>query len=204
MNSKKRKKNKINKKRLMIVILILILVFIVLFATYSYLKEKEKKEKAQFKKIDKTYEEKIQEIDVYVNNLYELVKLSNREIEISNYTDEVGILVRSGLKVIYDDTANLSEKEIKDFYEENKDDIFEQCGIESYEVYKLMADKVKIYKDDIKPTEMSIVTNSCYTEGDYIISTLKIKYDNGAELEIKLKFANSGKISYPYLRIQGD
>ncbi len=202
MNKKRKSKKKINKKKILILLIVLILIFVVLFSILTYLRRKEAQEKANFKKVDTiSYEERMEGT---IGNLYELVKLSNREIDISEFNDEVDILLSAGLKVVYYETLNLSEKEIEDYYEENKDEIFAESGIENLEVFKAVAKKVSMYKDEIKPVEESIVKDSCYIDGDYIVSTLHVKYDNGAELDIKLRFANSGKISYPYLRIQGE
>lgn len=202
MNKKRKNKKKINKKKLLIILIILILIFVVLFSIFSYLKKKEAQEKANFKKVDTIpYEERMEGT---IGNLYELVKLSNREIEISEFTDGVDILLDAGLKAVYYETLNLSETEIENYYNQNKDEIFAECGIEDLEGYKRVASIVNIYKDEIKPVEKSIVQDSCYIDGDYIVSTLHVKYDNNAEIDIKVRFANSGKISYPYLRIQGE
>ena len=51
-----------------------------------------------------------------------------------------------------------------------------------------------------KVTQVEIVKGSCYIEGDYIISELKIKYENNQEVILKLQFANSRYAKYPYLR----
>lgn len=143
------------KNKLIILIIVAILLLIILSAILIIARNNDKSKRADLKKVDTTFEEQEAKLEIKINNLYELVKLSNREIEINEYTEGVLNLIHGELKEEYPD-----------------------------------ADVV----------DVSIVKDSCYVEGDYIISKLKIKYDNNQEIELNLQFANSKYAKYPYLR----
>ena len=118
-------------------------------------KKIDNRKRIELKKSDTTFEQQEANLEIKINNLYELVKLSNREIEIKEYTE--GVL-------------NLINGELQEEYE------------------------------SAKVAQVEIVKDSCYIEGDYIISELKIKYENNQEVTLKLQFANSRYAKYPYLR----
>lgn len=143
------------KTKIKILIIVAILLLIILSAILIITRKIDINKRIELKKIDTTFEEQEAKLEIKINNLYELVKLSNREIEINEYTE--GVL-------------NLIHGELKEEY------------------------------SDSNVVDVSIIKDSCYVEGDYIISKLKIKYDNNQEIELKLQFANSKYAKYPYLR----
>lgn len=144
------------KNKVKILILIAIILLITLSTILIIAKKKDTQKRIELKKVDTTFEEQEANLEIKIKNLYELVKLSNREIEIKEYTEGVLNLINGELR------------------EEN---------------------------ENANVVEVEIEKNSCYIEGDYIISKLKIKYDNSKEITLTLQFANSKYASYPYLRI---
>lgn len=143
------------KTRIKLLIIVAILLLIILSSILIITKKIDTNKRIELKKIDTTFEQQEANLEIKINNLYELVKLSNREIEINEYTEGVSNLIHGELKEEYPNTGVV---------------------------------------------DVSIVKDSCYVEGDYIISKLKIKYDNNQEIELKLQFANSKYARYPYLR----
>jgi len=143
------------KTKIKILIAVAILLLIILSSILIIAKKIDARKRIELKKSDTTFEEQEANLEIKINNLYELVKLSNREIEIKEYTE--GVL-------------NLINGELQEEYE------------------------------SAKVTQVEIVKGSCYIEGDYIISELKIKYENNQEVTLKLQFANSRYAKYPYLR----
>lgn len=197
-----KKKKSINKKKVLIVILIIaIIIFIVLSLVLNELKKKDEQKRIELKRVDTTYEEQTAKLDIVIENLYEMVKLSNRKIDTKEYTDKIKRMIEGDLKYTHIDTKDLSKTELKKQFEENKEDIFNQYGIEEFETYEKLVEKLEIYDEPITVEEVSIVKNSCYVEEKYIISKINIKYDNQKELELTLKFANDDTLERPYLRI---
>lgn len=143
------------KTKIKILIAVAILLLIILSSILIIAKKIDNRKRIELKKSDTTFEEQEANLEIKINNLYELVKLSNREIEIKEYTE--GVL-------------NLINGELQEEYE------------------------------SAKVAQVEIVKDSCYIEGDYIISELKIKYENNQEVTLKLQFANSRYAKYPYLR----
>lgn len=143
------------KTKIKILIAVAILLLIILSSILIIAKKIDNRKRIELKKSDTTFEQQEANLEVKINNLYELVKLSNREIEIKEYTE--GVL-------------NLINGELQEEYE------------------------------SAKVAQVEIVKDSCYIEGDYIISELKIKYENNQEVTLKLQFANSRYAKYPYLR----
>lgn len=143
------------KTKIKILIAVAILLLIILSSILIIAKKIDARKRIELKKSDTTFEEQEANLEIKINNLYELVKLSNREIEINEYTEGVLNLIHGELKKEHPN-ANV--------------------------------------------VDVSIIKDSCYIEGDYIISKLKIKYDNNQEIELKLQFANSKYAKYPYLR----
>ena len=143
------------KTKIKILIAVAILLLIILSSILIIAKKIDARKRIELKKSDTTFEEQEANLEIKINNLYELVKLSNREIEIKEYTE--GVL-------------NLINGELQEEYE------------------------------SAKVAQVEIVKDSCYIEGDYIISELKIKYENNQEVILKLQFANSRYAKYPYLR----
>ena len=197
-----KKKKSINKKKVLIIILIItIIILIVLSLILNELKKKDTQKRIEMKRVDTTYEEQTAKLDIVVENLYEMVKLSNRKIDTKEYTDKIKRMIEGDLKYTHIDTKDLSKTELKKQFEENKEDIFNQYGIEEFETYEKLVEKLEIYDEPITVEEVSIVKNSCYVEEKYIISKINIKYDNQKELELTLKFANDDTLERPYLRI---
>ena len=143
------------KTKIKILIAVAILLLIILSSILIIAKKIDARKRIELKKSDATFEEQEANLEIKINNLYELVKLSNREIEIKEYTEGVLNLINGELQEEYGRT---------------------------------------------KVTQVEIVKGSCYIEGDYIISELKIKYENNQEVILKLQFANSRYAKYPYLR----
>jgi len=143
------------KTKIKILIAVAILLLIILSSILIIAKKIDNRKRIELKKSDTTFEEQEANLEIKINNLYELVKLSNREIEIKEYTEGVLNLINGELQEEYGRT---------------------------------------------KVTQVEIVKGSCYIEGDYIISELKIKYENNQEVILKLQFANSRYAKYPYLR----
>lgn len=143
------------KTKIKILIAVAILLLIILSSILIIAKKIDNRKRIELKKSDTTFEQQEANLEIKINNLYELVKLSNREIEIKEYTE--GVL-------------NLINGELQEEYE------------------------------SAKVAQVEIVKDSCYIEGDYIISELKIKYENNQEVILKLQFANSRYAKYPYLR----
>ncbi len=143
------------KTKIKILIAVAILLLIILSSILIIAKKIDNRKRIELKKSDTTFEQQEANLEIKINNLYELVKLSNREIEIKEYTE--GVL-------------NLINGELQEEYE------------------------------SAKVAQVEIVKDSCYIEGDYIISELKIKYENNQEVTLKLQFANSRYAKYPYLR----
>ena len=127
------------KTKIKILIAVAILLLIILSSILIIAKKIDARKRIELKKSDTTFEE----------------QLSNREIEIKEYTEGVLNLINGELQEEYGRT---------------------------------------------KVTQVEIVKGSCYIEGDYIISELKIKYENNQEVILKLQFANSRYAKYPYLR----
>lgn len=197
-----KKKKSINKKKVLIIILIItIIIFIVLSLILNELKKKDTQKRIEMKRVDTTYEEQTAKLDIVVENLYEMVKLSNRSIDTKEYTDRIKKMIEGDLKYTHIDTKDLSKTELEKQFEENKQDIFNQYGIEEFDTYKKLVEKLEIYEEPITVEEVRIVKNSCYVEEQYIISKINIKYDNGKQLELTLKFANDDTLERPYLRI---
>jgi len=143
------------KTKIKILIAVAILLLIILSSILIIAKKIDNRKRIELKKSDTTFEQQEANLEIKINNLYELVKLSNREIEIKEYTEGVLNLINGELQEEYGRT---------------------------------------------KVTQVEIVKGSCYIEGDYIISELKIKYENNQEVILKLQFANSRYAKYPYLR----
>jgi len=143
------------KTKIKILIAVAILLLIILSSILIIAKKIDARKRIELKKSDTTFEQQEANLEIKINNLYELVKLSNREIEIKEYTEGVLNLINGELQEEYGRT---------------------------------------------KVTQVEIVKGSCYIEGDYIISELKIKYENNQEVILKLQFANSRYAKYPYLR----
>jgi len=143
------------KTKIKILIAVAILLLIILSSILIIAKKIDARKRIELKKSDTTFEEQEANLEIKINNLYELVKLSNREIEIKEYTEGVLNLINGELQEEYGRT---------------------------------------------KVTQVEIVKDSWYIEGDYIISELKIKYENNQEVILKLQFANSRYAKYPYLR----
>ena len=137
------------KTKIKILIAVAILLLIILSSILIIAKKIDARKRIELKKSDTTFEEQEANLEIKINNLYELVKLSNREIEIKEYTE--GVL-------------NLINGELQEEYE------------------------------SAKVAQVEIVKDSCYIEGDYIISELKIKYENNQEVTLKLQFANSRRM----------
>lgn len=194
-------KNKKIKTKLKIVIAIAILIFIILFSILKIAKKIESDKRIELKKIDTTFEEQEAKLEIKINNLYELVNLSNREIEIKEYTEGVDSFIKGKFQDTYEKTKNMNDKQIEEEFSSNKQNIFEQYGIKEVENYKKLIEKLQIYKNDIEVTSVSIEKNSCYVEEENIISKIKITYTGNEEIELTLQFANSKYATYPYLRI---
>ena len=96
----------------------------------------------------------------------------------------------------------MTNRQLEEEFSKNKQEIFDNYGIKELEIYKELVEKLQIYKDDIKVTNITIEKDSCYIEDENIISKLKIKYDNNKEIQLTLEFANSQYSRYPYLRIK--
>lgn len=196
------KKKKSNKNRILIVALVLILIFIIIFSIYQVIKKNKENYTISMKKVDGTYEEKIENMFI-VQNLYELVELSNRVIPTKEYTDGLESLVNS-LPLIYDETKELNESQLKKKYTQEKDEIFEEYGIDSFETYQQIVEKSQIHENLQKISEVRIEENSCEVDGDFITGKIKVTYESGQTIEMTIQFVNSGKIGKPYLRIQGE
>lgn len=194
-------KNKKIKNRLRIVILLAILIFIILFSILKIIKQININKRIELKKVDTTFEEQEAKLEIKINNLYELVKLSNREIEINEYTEGVDSFIKGKFKDTYEKTKNMNQKQIEEEFSSNKQKIFEQYGIKEVENYKKLIEKLKIYKNDIEVIDVTIEKGSCYTEEQSIISKIKITYTGNEQLELTLQFANSKYEVYPYIRI---
>ena len=149
-------KNKKIKTKLKIVIAIAILIFIILFSILKIAKKIESDKRIELKKIDTTFEEQEAKLEIKINNLYELVNLSNREIEIKEYTEGVDSFIKGKFQDTYEKTKNMNEKQIEEEFSSNKQNIFEQYGIKEVENYKKLIEKLQIYKNDIEVTSVSI------------------------------------------------
>ncbi|MCI8546095.1 MAG: hypothetical protein HFJ44_02565 [Clostridia bacterium] len=195
-------KKKKNKSKLKIIIILAILIFIILFSILKIIQKRNSDARIELKKVDTTFEEREAKLEIKVNNLYELVKLSNREIEINEYTEGIESLIKGKFQDTYEKTKNMTNRQLEEEFSKNKQEIFDNYGIKELEIYKELVEKLQIYKDDIKVTNITIEKDSCYIEDENIISKLKIKYDNNKEIQLTLEFANSQYSRYPYLRIK--
>lgn len=195
-------KKKKSKSKLKIIIILAILIFIILFSILKIIQKRNSDARIELKKVDTTFEERESKLEIKVNNLYELVKLSNREIEINEYTEGIESLLKGKFQNTYEKTKNMTSKQLEEEFSKNKQEIFDDFGIKDIESYEGLIEKLQIYKDDIKVTDITIEKDSCYIEDENIISKLKIKYDNNKEINLTLEFANSQYSRYPYLRIK--
>lgn len=189
------------KTKLKILIIVAIILLISLSSILIIAKKIDNKKRIELKKIDTTFEEQEAKLEIKVNNLYELVKLSTREIEINEYTEGIQSLINGKFQETYNETKNLNNTQLQEQFNKNKEKIFQQYGIEDIDTYKKLIEKIEIYEDDINVLDVSIEKDSCYVENENIISKIKIKYDNNKEIELTLRFANSKYAIYPYLRI---
>lgn len=189
------------KRKLKILIIVAIILLISLSSILIIAKKIDTKKRIELKKIDTTFEEQEAKLEIKVNNLYELVKLSTREIEINEYTEGIQSLINGKFQETYNETKNLNNTQLQEQFNKNKEKIFQQYGIEDIDTYKKLIEKIEIYEDDINVLDVSIEKDSCHVENENIISKLKIKYDNNKEIELTLRFANSKYAIYPYLRI---
>lgn len=183
--------------RIVLIINIFLLVYLVFFVEpieeYTYFEYKSKVEGKQ--------ENNVEENKIFPENYYIFATSYKGEIPKDYFYKGLYNLVNEELKNIYLDTKNMSDSKIKTYFEENKEKIALNIGIQSIEDFKNLINCIKIYNNEELQYESTLLESDTYKNNeDFVEFNIIINYSNNEKITFKVYFSNFNNIDEPLLQ----
>lgn len=143
----------------------------------------------------KTEEEKVFEI----GNFNEFINTYKAGPSPERYRTFIQGIVENKFEKIYENTKNLTDVQLKNYYDENNttndmvsiSTMESEYGISDYETLKNLVQKLRtINQKGAKYKKSSIVKKSCKMNSDYTTSELEISYSKSQKITMTVEMTN--------------
>jgi hypothetical protein len=149
----------------------------------------------------KEAQEKIENTDIYenldivVNNLYDFVKVYRGDLETKDYTNYIKNLNKNFANLYADISAS---GDAEKYFKENKSEITQKYGIETYIDFEELVDYIEIYKTSgISYKDVTIQKDSVEVETNYTTTKVDITYSNDVQKTITIDVINDSTSGKP-------
>lgn len=135
-----------------------------------------------------------------IGNIAELAEISRNSESTQRYIDFIENLTKYKFNKLYLETKDLSDEELKEYYEKNNTEtdmivlttMESNYGISDYDTFYHLVVKMREIKEKgaiYKSSE--IVRNSCKIESDHTSSKIIIKYNKFQKITLTIEMANT-------------
>lgn len=143
-------------------------------------------------------EEVVEEFEI--ENIGEFTRVYEGEGTSERYTTFVENLIEKRFNKLYKETRNLSDTELKKYYEEKNvasevslvTSIQSLYGISDYETFEILIKKLRIIREkDAKYKQSRIIEGSCSKGKDYTTSEIILEYSKFQKIRMTIEMAHS-------------
>jgi hypothetical protein len=158
------------------------------YTNEAYISSKEAQEKIENTDI---YEN----LDIVVNNLYDFVKVYRGDLETKDYTNYIKNLNKNFANLYSDINASGNAEK---YFKDNKSEITQKYGIETYTDFEDLVDYIEIYKTSgISYKDVTIEKDSVEVETNYTTTKVDITYSNDVQKTINIDVINDSTSGKP-------
>lgn len=182
----KKDNKKIRSILLIVFAFLTAILFLIIFMYYNLSQNSNDKDYENVvKKVNEQYKEQGK---IVPENYNFLIRLYEGDVQSDEIYSKIYNLVYKVIPDIKNNLENLSNEEIKKYYEKNKEEIISVMGIDDFENYLLLVQKVcKLENIEYNNCEFD-VKNYVYNENeDYSKVNLKIKFSSSISVELNIK-----------------